>query len=553
MSNGSLAEGAILGICPLGEFYCLTPFEKENKMVKIDWNQETGFTLADAGNLQQPLISIEECLIGGILKGFIQKDGSNNTFFVSIYEMCCREVVRATEPGFDGIIKALNGHDWSAMTKELHDYRNVEVWSASDEISQRWAWNASTYRALDEGRIGTWTWYARTAEELYGEKLYDWELKGQWKDLIEAESQDFNHAFCVGKALDRGYAKEQELQRNNNASLWLKGYKRKAVVGMELFRALAVLGIDVFVNEQRRQLPYSIRVMEGDDLQGLAGDYPTFSDVETALILQRLCGKKLSLKDLDKYQVERVKTKGKDVKFAKNLHSEVAANLDMILVACRLLKLKGLVEGSSLAEALCSASGVELGAVESILNGHKRKYLPHAIWVAKTPLGNNGMMPLFAACINGMTLTKLPEFDLANHYVGDLTGCCQHLDGAGKKVCKNGWENSHNCNYIFKSANNSIIAHMWVWMDSNSNLVVDSIEARSFASKEDIAKLLKVFAEKMAKKGHKVLIRKRKHCVEEKVAEILGLEEVAEAGETLHGKDWGYSDTDPGDKCYIVE
>ena len=26
--NGPLAEGAILGICPLGEFYCLTPFEK---------------------------------------------------------------------------------------------------------------------------------------------------------------------------------------------------------------------------------------------------------------------------------------------------------------------------------------------------------------------------------------------------------------------------------------------------------------------------------------------------------------------------------------------
>ena len=522
-------------------------------MVKIDWSKEKGFTLADVGNFQHPLISIEECLIGGFLKGFIQKDGNNNTFFVSIYEMRCR-VVRAVDPGFDGLIKALNNHDWSAMIKELHDYRNVEVWSASDEISQRWAWNASTYRALDEGRIGTWTWYARTAEELYGEKLYDWELKGQWKDLIRSESQNTN-LFCIGKALDRGYAKEEELHRNNTASLWLQGYKRRAVVGMELFRALAVLGVSVFVNEQKRQLPYSIRVMEGDDLQGLKGDYASFTDVETALVLQRLCGEKLTLKDLDKYQVERVKTKGKDVKFAKNLHSEVAANLDMVLVACRLLKLKGLVEGPSLAEALCSAAGVELSAIETILYGHKRRYLPHAIWVAKTPIGNDGMMPLFAACINGMILTKLPEFDLTNMYIGDLTGCCQHLDGAGKKVCKDGWKNSHNCNYIFKSHNGTVIAHMWVWMDSNGNMVVDSIEARSFASKEDMAKLLKVFAEKMAKKGHKVLIRKRKYCVEEevKIAEILGLEEVAEVGETLHGKDWGYSDTDPGDKCYIVE
>ena len=94
---------------------------------------------------------------------------------------------------------------------------------------------------------------------------------------------------------------------------------------------------------------------------------------------------------------------------------------------------------------------------------------------------------------------------------------------------------------------------MWVWLDSRNNLVVDSIEARSFASKEDMARLLKVFAESMAKKGYKVLIRKRKYCVEEKVAETLGLWKTTEAGNTMHGKDWGYSDTDPGDECYIVE
>ena len=521
-------------------------------MVKIDWSQETGFYVADAGNFDKPLITIEECLIGGILNGFISKS-KNSTFLIDVYEVCHRETVQATEPGFNGLVKALNGKDWSNIIKAFQEYRNGEAWSDFDEISQRLAWNATTYRAMDEGRIGAWTWYARTTEELYGEKLYDSELKGQWKDLIEVEPKDSNHVFCVGKALDRGYAKEQELQRNNTVSLWLQGYNRKSVVGMELFRAIAVLGVGVFVNEQRRQLPYSVRVMECDDLQGLVGDYDSFTDVEVSLILQRLCGKKLSLKDLDKHQSGRVKTKAKDVKFAKNLHSEVAANLDMVLVACKLLKLKGLIQGASLAEALCNAAGVDLEAVELILNGHKRKYLPHAIWVAKTPLGNDGAMPLFTACINGMILTKLPEFNLTNHYVGDSAWCCQHLDGAGAKVCKDGWKNNHNCNYVFKSSNGSIIAHMWTWLDTNGNMIMDSIEARSFASKDNMSKLLKVFAEKMAKKGHKVLIRKRKHCVEEKVAEILRLEKTAEAGNTLHGKDWGYSDTDPGDECYIVE
>ena len=521
-------------------------------MVKIDWSKEKGFAIADAGNFSEPWISIKQCMLGGIINGYIQKVGDGK-YAVSIYQMGCSELVQATDPGFDGLVRALNGHDWSKLTKAFYDYRNVEVWTSSDEISQRWQWSSTTYRALDEGQVGTWSWYARVCEELYGEKLWDWELKAQWRDIIEAGFQELRNSFCIGKALDRGYAKEEKILKNGTSSLWLQGKKRRAVIGMELFYAIAVLGIDVFVREQRSRIPYSVKVMEGDDLQGLAGYYPTFSDVEKALILQRLCGKKLTLNDLDYCLADRIKTKASEVKFAKNLHSEVAANLEIVMVACKLLKLKGLVEGSSLAEALCNAADVSLETVESILNGHKRKYLPHAIWAAKTPFGNNGSMPSFLASVEGMTLSKLPESDLINMYVGELTGCCQHLDGAGKKVCKEGWKVDHNCNYVFRSTSNTIIAHMWVWLDSNGNLVADSIEDRSFASKDSIAKLLKIFAQEMGANGHKVLIRKRKHSVEGEIASILGLKETAEAGKTLHGKDWGYSDTDPGDKCYIVE
>ena len=520
-------------------------------MVKIDWSQETGFTLADAGNFNKQLISIEECMLGGIINGYIQK--GHGVFSVNIYKMGCSEMVQATEPGFDGIIKALNGHDWSRLTKAFHDYRNVEIWNTSDEISQRWRWSESTYRALDEGQVGTWTWYARTCQELYGEKLWDWELKAQWRDMIDSGFQEFTNSFCIGKALDRGYAKEEELLRNGNAGLWLQGRKRKSVVGMELFYAIAVLGIDVVVYEQRRHLPLSAKVMDGDDLYSLAGDYMSFDDVEAALFLNRLCGKHMKLNQLNNDQIHRLVKHASSVRFAKNLHSEVVANLDMVLLSCKLLKLKGLIQGPSLAEALCSAAGVELSAVELILNGHKRKYLPHAIWVAKTPIGNAGSMPAFAASINGMSLSKLPESDLVNHYIGDLTGCCQHLDGAGKRVCKEGWKVDYNCNYVFRSESGNIIAHMWVWLDSNGNLVVDSVEARSYASRDDIARLLKIFAQEMGAKGHKILIRQHMLCVEEDIAGFLGLEKKAYAGKTMHGKDWGYSDTDPGDECYIVE
>lgn len=520
-------------------------------MVKINWSKETGFSVADAGNFNKPLISIEQCMLGGIINGYIQKI-DNGKYAVSIYQMGCSEVVQATEPGFGGLIKALNGHDWSKLTKAFHDYRNVEVWTSSDEISQRWKWNSATYRAIDEGQVGTWTWYARVCEELYGEKLWDWELKAQWKDVIEAGFQEFSNSFCIGKALDRGYAKEEELIKNATASLWLQGKRRRSVVGMELFYALAILGVDVFVSEQRSRMPSSVKVMEGDDLQGLAGDYPTFAEVEKTLILQRLCGKVLALKDLDYRLADRAKTYASSVKFAKNLHSEVAANLDTVILSCKILKLKGLVEGPSLAEALCNAAGVELSAAMEALAGHKKKYLPHAIWSLKNEHKNNGLMPMFNAVFGETGIAKLPENSLINLYIGDLTGCCQHLAGAGKKVCKDGWKNSHNCNYVFRSYNNSIVAHMWVWMDRNNNLIIDSVEARSYASMEEIAELIRAFGSDMATRGHKTLIAKEALGKGNKIIKLLGLEEKATAGLQIQEKRWGYCDTDPGDKCHVV-
>ena len=520
-------------------------------MVKIDWSKESGFMLADPGNFEKPLIRIEECLIGGILNGFIEK-GQNGAFLISIYTMCHREIVQAEEPGFDGFIKALNSHDWSKLAKVFHDYRTQEIWTDSDEISQKWAWNRATYSAMDSGQVGTWTWYARTCEELYGEKLYDWEIKAQWKEIIEDKFQDLSLTFCIGKALDRGYAKEEELHRNGTAALWLQGYKRKSVVGMELFRALAVLGVDAFVNEQCLSIPRSIKVVDGDDLQGLKGDYNSFVDVEATLVLQRLCGKKLSLKDLGKYQAAMLRDKAPECRFAKNLHSEVAANLDMVLLACDLLKTKGLVGGPSLAEALCSASGVELSAVESVLHGHKKKYIPHAIWSVKNEHKNDGLMPLFNATFGDTSIAKLPENSLINLYIGDLTGCCQHLAGAGKRVCKDGWKNSYNCNYVFRSESGGTVAHMWVWKDRNNNFVIDSVEARSYAPMEEVAELIRAFGKHMATRGHKTLIAKEALGKGKKIINPLGLEEKATAGKQIQEKRWGYCDTDPGDECYVV-
>lgn len=521
-------------------------------MVKIDWSQETGFSVSDVGMFSIPGKAIEQCLIAGILHGRIDRD-DNGTFSILLIKGQVRQTIAGSQPGFDGIIKALNGHDWTPLIEEVKNSRFAQAWTDADEFEQLRLFDLTGYDALVSGKIGTWSWYARTYSELYPDYDIGYRIDDEWHSVIDHRFRLSEPAFYIGKALDKGYAREKAIKRNGTASLWLKGYKRKSVVGMELFYALAVLGIDVVVYEQRVHMPLSAKVMDGDDLCSIAGDYIAFEDVEATLFLNRLCGKHMNLDQLNDDQIRRLVKHASSARFAKNLHSEVAANLEMVLLSCKLLKLKGLIQGPSLAEALCSAAGVELSAVELILNGHKRKYLPHAIWAVKTPLGNAGSMPAFAASINGMSLSKLPESDLVNHYIGDLTGCCQHLDGAGKRVCKEGWKVDYNCNYVFRSESGNIIAHMWVWLDSNGNLVVDSVEARSYASVDDIARLMRTFAQEMAVKGHKVLIRQYMLCIEEDIANILSLDGKTCAGETLHGKEWSYSDTEPGDECYIVE
>ena len=521
-------------------------------MVKIDWNKESGFTLTDIGMFSMPDKTIGQCLIAGILHGRIDRDVSG-TFSIFLVKGQVRQTITGDEPGFDGLIRALNCHDWSDMTKEFQNLRFARTWADADEFEQQRLFDLTGHNAFINGKIGTWSWYARTQDELYQDFDIVYRLDDEWSDVSNQRFSLSEPVFYIGKALDKGYAREKAIKRNGTAKLWSQGYKRRAVIGMELFYALAVLGIDVVIYEQRRHLPLSVKVMDGDDLHSLAGSYMTFDDVELTFFLQRLCGKHLKIDQLSGRQVRRVIRHASQVKFAKNLHSEVAANLDMVLLTCKLFKLEGTIDGSTLAEALCTAAGVDMKSVELILSGHKRKYLPHAIWMAKTPTGNDGSMPAFAASINGMSLSKLPESSLVNHYIGYLTGCCQHLDGAGKNVCKEGWKVDYNCNYVFRSESGNIIAHMWVWLDSNGNLVVDSVEARSYASVDDIARLMMVFAQEMAVKGHKVLIRQYMLCIEEDIANILSLDGKTCAGETLHGKEWSYSDTEPGDECYIVE
>ena len=519
-------------------------------MVKIEWSKESGFWVADKGLFINPNSWIDEGVLAGAFKMWV--NGVKGILNVDILINRSFRKVRASEPGFDGLIKALNEHDWAKYSKEMAKAREEDRWRTSDELGHKWAWEKKADEAIDLGNIGTWMWYTRTASEIYGTSMPIWSIKREWRDVIDVPDRHYGPVTIVGNHLKRGYALEEAVSANGTATLWLNGYKRKAVVGMAMFDAIAALGVDVVVHEDIGSMWSSVRVAEGDNLAALAGDYDSFSDVSAALLLQRLCGSKLKISDLAKSQISSIRSDIMDVRFSKSLHSEVAANLDAAILSCKILKLKGLVEGKSLSEALCNAASVDHSDVMKALDGHKKKYLSHAIWSLKKEHRNDGLMPLFNATFGSTSIAKLPEDSLVNLYIGDLTGCCQHLAGAGKRVCKDGWKNSYNCNYVFRSESGGTVAHMWVWKDRNNNFVIDSVEARSYASMEEVAELIRAFGRYMATRGYKTLLSCDLAGRTKKVAEILDLKERITAGKQIQEKGWGYSDTDPGDECYVV-
>ena len=106
-----------------------------------------------------------------------------------------------------------------------------------------------------------------------------------------------------------------------------------------------------------------------------------------------------------------------------------------------------------------------------------------------------------------LQLSLLDKKDPINLYIGEHTSCCQKLGGFGDSVCQEGWNDSESVNYIFRSSTGgAIVAHMWVWRDINNNLVIDSIEGKSFVSAVDVGFLVRDFTKICNQKGIEVML-----------------------------------------------
>ena len=154
-----------------------------------------------------------------------------------------------------------------------------------------------------------------------------------------------------------------------------------------------------------------------------------------------------------------------------------------------------------------------------------------------------------------MDMWILPKHDLRNLFIGDHTSCCQKIGGAGEDVCTEGWIDPHSINIVFGSRRkDEFYAHMWVWETFEGDLVLDSVEGRSFVDHEIVSGLILDFARQIGEHGTKVFLSKTNYGLTKAVVRNLkkiGILEDAVCPKSI--PQYSYMDTRPGHKCHLIK
>jgi hypothetical protein len=83
----------------------------------------------------------------------------------------------------------------------------------------------------------------------------------------------------------------------------------------------------------------------------------------------------------------------------------------------------------------------------------------------------------------GWCFTKLKAADFRGPMLGQLTGCCQHLQGAGSAAARHGVTSPFSAFYVV-THEDKVIAQSWAWLSKVDGLVFDSIESKVRDSKD---------------------------------------------------------------------
>lgn len=76
----------------------------------------------------------------------------------------------------------------------------------------------------------------------------------------------------------------------------------------------------------------------------------------------------------------------------------------------------------------------------------------------------------------GWEFSKLAPSDYRGPLLGQLTGCCQHLSGAGSASAIHGVESPYSGFYVV-THNGKVVAQSWAWRNKTGGLVLDSVES----------------------------------------------------------------------------
>ena len=73
---------------------------------------------------------------------------------------------------------------------------------------------------------------------------------------------------------------------------------------------------------------------------------------------------------------------------------------------------------------------------------------------------------------------KLPDGDVRGLFLGDYTGCCQHIGGAGSEYAAHGYLKKNGGFYVVQHKQTAqIIAQSWAWRGKDGEIVLDSLES----------------------------------------------------------------------------
>ena len=95
---------------------------------------------------------------------------------------------------------------------------------------------------------------------------------------------------------------------------------------------------------------------------------------------------------------------------------------------------------------------------------------------------------------------------------------------------------------------------MWVWETFEGDLVLDSVEGRSFVDHEIVSGLILDFARQIGEHGTKVFLSKTSYGLTKAVVRNLkkiGILEYAVCPKSI--PQYSYMDTRPGHKCHLIK